>query len=89
MKIEIKCRELAISSFKSSQVTFIITPSEPGFLELENIEWSFMKLFTFHQIKEPSEIKSDTKSCFFKLNVLPPAGCLESKAFFEDYYYEG
>ena len=48
-----------------------------------------MKLFTFHQIKEPSEIKSDTKSCFFKLNVLPPAGCLESKAFFEDYYYEG
>jgi hypothetical protein len=48
-----------------------------------------MKLLNEYLIKDPKDMKSDEKSCYFKLNILPRVGCLEAKLYFEDYYYEG
>lgn len=46
--------EVSIKGFQSAQVNIILTPKEPGFLEVQRIEWIFMKLFTYFDIKEPS-----------------------------------
>jgi hypothetical protein len=48
-----------------------------------------MRLLNEYAIKDPKDMKSDGKSCYFKLNVLPRVGCLEAKLLFGDNYYEG
>lgn len=37
----------------------------------------------YHKIKDPLEIASEYKSCYFKLNILEKIGMLEAHALFD------
>lgn len=50
---------VTVQKFKSQQVAMTIIPNSAGFLELEKIEWVFMKLVNSYRIKEPQEARSD------------------------------